>query len=173
MKFRARTTGLVVAVAAAGLFVTGMPAAFAATAPTATGPVAAKAAGPVAAASRPVSVGVEIVTPLPHGVDWHGHGFQENGKAATLPAGYKYKDGGVVGPDGNLVYVPDGTHDGVVVTRAVSCKGSNFEFGSVDTHNFLGNIISGAFNVARAGVDAADGIAMTAVGAADTSGVKC
>jgi hypothetical protein len=39
--------------------------------------------------------------------------------------------------------------------------------------NFLGNIIIGAFDVARVGIDAAEGIALTAVGAAGTPATGC
>jgi hypothetical protein len=41
------------------------------------------------------------------------------------------------------------------------------------TGNFLGNIIIGAFDVARVGIDAAEGIALTAVGAGGTPAGSC
>jgi hypothetical protein len=55
----------------------------------------------------------------------------------------------------------------------IACSGSNVGFGTADASNFLGDIISAAFNVARVAVDAAEGIALAAVGAAQTPGVGC
>jgi hypothetical protein len=128
-----------------------------------------------AAAATPVStptLGVEIITPLPHDVTWHNGAFYRADVRVELPRGYMYRDGGVLGPKGELVYAPDGMHEGVVV-GPVECKGSKFEFARVDTSNFLANIINGAFNAARAGVEAAAGIAQAAVGAARTPGAAC
>jgi hypothetical protein len=55
----------------------------------------------------------------------------------------------------------------------VACAGGNSGFGTADTGNFLAGIISAAFDVARVGVDAAEGIALTAVGAAKVPGTGC
>jgi galactitol-specific phosphotransferase system IIC component len=55
----------------------------------------------------------------------------------------------------------------------VACAGGNSGFGTMDTGNFLGAIISAAFDVAKVGVDAAEGIALTAVGAAKVPGASC
>jgi hypothetical protein len=120
----------------------------------------------------PVNVGVEVVTPLPPDVDWRSDAFYRGDSRLGLPAGYAYRDGGVFGPGDQLVYAPDGRREGVVV-GPVACKGGNFEFSPVDTNDFLANLINGAFNAARAGVEAAAGIAQAAVGAGKMPGAKC
>jgi hypothetical protein len=131
---------------------------------------------PASAATAPAgvpSLGVEVVTPLPQNVNWHNGAFYNRTDVQLkLPTGYLYRDGGVTGPKGQVVYAPDGRHEGVV-SVPVQCKGGAFEFSRVDTTNWLGNILNGAFNAARSGVEAAAGIAQAAVGASGTHGVAC
>jgi hypothetical protein len=126
----------------------------------------------VGVATPGTRVAVEVVTPLPRGITWRDDAFYRHDGKVNLPAGYRYRDGGVLGPDGQLVYAPDGAHEGVVV-GPVQCHGSDFKFSRVDTNNFIGNIINGAFNAARAGVEAAAGIVQASVGASHTKGVDC
>jgi hypothetical protein len=121
--------------------------------------------------TTPVNVTVDVVTPLPQGISWRDDAFYRGDGKLALPAGYTYRDDAVFGPDGQLVYVPDGKREGLVVAP-VACKGGALSFSPVDTTNWLANIINGAFNAARAGVEAAAGIAQAAVGAAKTPGAK-
>jgi hypothetical protein len=59
------------------------------------------------------------------------------------------------------------------VAGPVVCKGGAFDFGPADSGNFIANVINGAFDVARVGIDAAQGIADTAVGAGYAAGGRC
>jgi hypothetical protein len=55
----------------------------------------------------------------------------------------------------------------------VACRGGGFGFSPADSSNFIADIINGAFDVARVGIDAAQGIADTAVGAGYAPGARC
>jgi hypothetical protein len=61
----------------------------------------------------------------------------------------------------------------VPVAGPVACKGGNFDFSPADSGNFIADIINGAFDVARVGIDAAQGIADTAVGAGYAPSARC
>ena len=67
---------------------------------------------------------------------------------------------------GPMVAVP-------VAAGPVVCKGGNFGFNPADSGNFIADIINGAFDVARVGIDAAQGIADTAVGAGFAPSARC
>ena len=55
----------------------------------------------------------------------------------------------------------------------VACGGGNFGISPADSSNFIADIINAAFDVARVGIDAAQGIADTAVGAGFAPGARC
>ena len=62
---------------------------------------------------------------------------------------------------------------GPVAAGPVACKGGYFDFSPADSGNFIADIINGAFDVARVGIDAAQGIADTAVGAGYAPSARC
>jgi len=62
---------------------------------------------------------------------------------------------------------------GPVAAGPVACKGGYFGFSPADSGNFIADIINGAFDVARVGIDAAQGIADTAVGAGYAPSARC
>ena len=186
MELRALTRSFAVTAATAGLIATGIGTASAATLAqggntpmtggmTATGMAKAsgmaKAPGAAAAAAASSNVHVEVVMPLPRDVTYRDHAYYRDGERVKLPAGYTVKDGDIYGPDG-IALAPAGKHE-EVVSVPVACHGGLFEFSPVTTSNWIGNVINGAFNAARAGVEAAAGIAQAATGAASTPGAKC
>jgi hypothetical protein len=124
-----------------------------------------------ASASANTNVHVDVVVPLPGDVTYRDHGYYRGDKPLPMPAGYKDRNGDIYGP-GGVVIAPISKHE-EVVTVPVACRGGLFEFSPVSTENWISNIINGAFNAARAGVEAAAGIAQAAVGGAGTPGAKC
>ena len=153
------------AISAAGLVLTAVPA------------LAADAPGAI----NPANVKLYLPTTLPDGIGF-GHGqFVRDGKVLELPADLTVRGEGVFNGTDQVFKVTGDKHDkvtGDVVVdtasaKAVECHGGTFEFASVDTSNWLGNIINGAFNAALTAVNSAEGIAQAAVGASHTPGVRC
>jgi hypothetical protein len=177
MRLRALTRGLAVTTVAAGLIATGVSTASAATV-TGSGdtPSMAKTLGPAAASAAASSasnttVKVDVVMPLPRDTVYRDHGYYHGDDKLPLPEGYRMRDGNIYGPDG-IALAPISAHDDVV-SVPVACRGGLFAFSPVTNGNWISNIINGAFNAARAGVEAAAGIAQAAVGGSNTPGAKC
>ena len=171
MGLRALTKSLAVATATTGLIACGIGTAAAVQPGSTPSGAAASGTGAAAAASSNTSVRVNVVVPMPRDIVYRDGGYYRGNERLPLPAGYRERGGDIYGPDG-VALAPISKHEDVV-SVPVACKGGLFEFSPVTTTNWIGNIINGAFNAARAGVEAAAGIAQAAVGAASTPGAKC
>lgn len=146
-----------------------------------TTPALATGAPAAPAAMSPTAVKLYLPTTFPDGTSFdHGH-FLRDGKIQELPADLTLRGEGVFNGQNEVFKVTGEKHDAVTgdvivdtsSAKAVECQGGNFEFASVDTSNWLANIINGAFNAALGAVNAAEGIAQAAVGASHTPGAKC
>jgi len=175
MNFRAFALGAAVTAAATGLIPATAMVASAATPPgmpttTMTGTGAATAN---ATASNKSNVNVEVVTQLPRDMYWHDHMIYDNGKAAALPAGYSYRDGGVVGPDDRFYFGQSGARDGVIVAP-MRCQGGRYADKPVKANNWIGDIVDSALKACAGVYDAAYNIISTAVGTGnDVYGGSC
>lgn len=134
---------------------------------------------PMTMSTTPVKLYLPTTFPDGTGFD-HGH-FLRDGKVQELPADLTIRGEGVFNGQNEVFKVTGEKHDAVTgdaivdtsSAKAVECHGGNFQFASVDTSNWIANIINGAFNAALGAVNAAEGIVQAATGASSTPGAKC
>jgi hypothetical protein len=177
MKFRAYAFGAVVAAALTGL----VPATAMAASPPTTSTNTGTSMGPGASAGSGSSsssdansdnknnINVSVVTQLPSDYTWHDKRLYENGHEATLPSGYSYRDGGVVGPDDRFYFAPSGDRDGVVVAP-LRCQNGKYDYNSANSGNWIGKIVDSALKACAGVYDAAYGLISTAFGGSSQSG---
>jgi hypothetical protein len=129
----------------------------------------------------PTDVRLYLPTTLPDGVQFDHGTFIRSGKVLDLPADLTVRGEGIYNGKSEVFKVTGDKHDKVTgdvivdtaSAKAVECRGGTFQFAPVDTANWLGNIINGAFNAALSAVNSAEGIAQAAVGASHTPGAAC
>jgi hypothetical protein len=178
MKFRAFALGAAVAAAATGLIpatamASGTPA-------VSTGPGASAGSGSSAGANAGSgssssvndknNINVSVVTQLPKDYYWDNKKIYDDGREVPLPAGDRYADGGVVGPDDRFYFAPSGKHDGVAVAP-MRCQNGKYDYNTTGSGNWIGSIVDGALKACAGVYDAAYGIIADAFGGAGhTSG---
>ncbi|HEY1623365.1 MAG TPA: hypothetical protein VGG16_06155 [Streptosporangiaceae bacterium] len=185
MKFRAFALGTAMAAAATGL----IPAtAMASTTPVvSTGPAAAVGASAGAGASSGANAGasagsgssssvsdknninVSVVTQLPPGYSWDNKKLYDDGRPVALPAGDRYADGGILGPDDKFYFAPSGKYDGVAVAP-MRCQNGKYDYNKVSSGNFIGDIVDKALKACAGVYDAAYGLISDAFGGGSSSG---
>ena len=176
MKFRAFALGAAVAVAAAGLIpstamASGTPTVTSGTPTMTTGGAASAGSGSSSSSSSSdkTNVNVSVVAQLPEGDYWHDKMLYDKGKEVALPAGYSYKDGGVLGPDDRFYFAPSGEHQGVVVAP-MQCKNGKYDYNAVSSGNWIGKVVDSALKACAGVYDAAYGLISTAFGGSTDSG---
>jgi hypothetical protein len=174
MNFRAFALGAVVATALTGLVpATAMaagPPPSSSTAEGAGGGASAGSGSSSTATSNPnTNVNVSVVAQLPKDVTWHDKELYENGSRYTLPDGYSYKDGGVLGPDDRFYFAPDGDRQGVVIAP-MQCKNGKYGYNSAGSDNWIGKVVDSALKACAGVYDAAYNLISTAFGGGGESG---
>jgi hypothetical protein len=177
MKFRAFALGAAVAVAVTG----GIPATAMASGPPTAGTSAgtsagvgagvgsSAASGSSASVNDKTNVNVSVVTQLPRGYSWDNSKLYDDGHLVTLPKGYSYADGGVLGPDDRFYFAPSGQRSGVVIAP-MRCQGGKYDYNSVSSSNWLGKVVDSALKACAGVYDAAYGIIAGAFGEGGSSG---
>jgi hypothetical protein len=170
MKFRALALGAVTAAALTGLVPATAMAAGTPTTSTSTSMVPGGASAGSGSSSSSTSnsdnknnINVSVVTQLPADYTWHDKKLYENGHEATLPPGYTYKDGGVLGPDDHFYFAPSGAHDGVVVAP-LRCQNGRYGYDSASKGNWIGDVVDAALKACAGVYDAAYNLIGTAFG---------
>jgi hypothetical protein len=159
MKYRAFALGAAVTTSALGL----LPAtAMAASAATATGatttPVTTMTTGPsaTASASSRNAINIDVVTQLPRGDYWRDGRVYDRGGPLTLPYGYTYRDGGIVGPDRSLYMGPDPlSRNGAVIDTTATCKGSAYSSSGAKGGGWIAQIADQAIKACAGVITAA------------------
>jgi hypothetical protein len=173
MNFRAYALGAAVAVALTGLvpataMASGTPGSSTAVG-TGGGASAGAGSSSSASASDKNNINVSVVTQLPSNYSWHDKRLYENGQEATLPPGYTYRDGGVLGPDDRFYFAPSGTREGVVIAP-MRCQNGKYDYNSSESGNWIGKIVDSALKACAGVYDAAYSLIATAFGGDTNSG---
>jgi hypothetical protein len=181
MKFRAYALGAVVAAALTGLVPATAMASGTPAASTAVGSGGGASAGAGSSSSSTANtsnnanadnknnINVSVVTQLPSDYTWHDKKLYENGHEATLPAGYSYRDGGVVGPDDRFYFAPSGDRQGVVVAP-MRCQNGKYDYNGASSNNWIGKVVDSALKACAGVYDAAYNLISTAFGGGDDHG---
>jgi hypothetical protein len=165
MKFRALALGATMAVAVTAFIPATAMAATGATPPAASmGTANANSnANANANADSKNNINVSVVTQLPKGDYWSDKKIYDHGREVALPSGYKYTDGGVMGPDDHFYFAPSGARDGVVVAP-LQCQNGKYGYNSASTGNWIGSIVDSALKACAGVYDAAYNVIATAFG---------
>jgi len=153
MKFQTFALGAATAMAITGL----LPATALAAGPPTGSAGASAGASSAASVSDKNNINVSVVNQLPQNYRWENNKLYDNGQAVTLPPGYSYYDGGVVGQNDHFFFRPVGARETVMIAP-MSCQGGKYTYDKVASGNAFGKLVDSALKACATVYDWAYGL---------------